>query len=978
MPNVLNNITCRKKKFGMGFSVDKHAQQSDSSTSFFSMLDDIAVIDAFTICRDHLSPIYYYDMPSLTSGDELVMLVMRSDPRCSDKLVHGMVAFVSSLGFEMLKGSICSEFGRVSLANNSFRYDDESTSTRLRLGNYQLFTAYFKRQISKSPVITHKPFSLLRMEIQLRLSQMVRARSMDWNCSLCSEDLAGIKEFRLLDNDDDSLIVSSNDWPIIDYDLRSNLRLFAQPLQGYGHRPIGQWPRKRVYKLVVVGVNQAGFFTFIHCMLIIAGFRVVEALIETVRGSYATNTYIIETFSKGAEGLLRTNFQCVVPLRSPEIEHDLCPLIRSVDACVGTENTPHGVWFENDLNSAFFGKFVNQKRVGGFGRYWKSLDSATLTSWTYEGDWDDDCATGFGFQLSDEAGVVGYKFGRFVDEKLIDGCILCPFEPPAKSLRVDSLQSPPLCVYRVLIQRSEYWRRQLPKNERPFSFLPATRLCGENAALSRHMWTQFAESPVPAIATMNVCQLAAFLEISALPKNVVEKAFSLRIDGKLLEAMNTTDLREILSLSESMANMLIQLASTMCKAHNVDRHMRQPASVLDALANPSISGKVFPLAKMRVVDHLGEGAYGKVVYAEYQDACGQEPATAAPRPKTSYPSRAAHLPKTANVYQPFRRNSATALHKSSSVGNMRDIPRVSSANVLRFWGNGDTSGGASDSNKTSTDLTKQHHNMYVALKEQVGSGILLENACELVREWATLNALPHENIVRLEGICADTDAPVFNKRYLATALIEASLPSLIYANDAFGPAPKLTPLLTIQLAGDVASGLAHMHSLHILHGDIKSPNILVDIRTRDRPVARICDFGHAAIRIGPRPQRRMCTFGWASPESLRDGETDCKSDVWSWAVVVWEMYVGEIPWKARSHPQMLAAVGYCGLNPGAHTDNHIPTRVLAECKISKLTLACWQMNPKVRPSMNRILRIVDKLGRITATRVVENMQALLQ
>ena len=861
------------------------------------------------------------------------MMVLRSDPRCSDKVIHGMVAFVSTLGFEMLTGSIASEFGKVSLSNNTFKFDDEISSTQHRAPNFQLFTAFFKRPAPKTGGSSCKPLSLLRREVDERLVEVLRARSIDWNCSLCSEDLAGIKELRLVGFSPLIELSIPSDWPLTSREARLNHRLYSQPLLGFGHRPMGQHARAVRYELTVVGVNQAGFFTFVHSMLLISGFRVVSAEIETVRGSYATNRYLIETYSVGGERLLRANFQCVVPIRSfvGDVVHS--PLFQTP---VPTYPSACGVWFA-DGNSAYHGCWSAAGQRDGFGRFWTSRDKLSLTSYTFEGDWEQGEQTGFGFQLTDDGKCIAYNFGKFENSLLVDGCVVCPFEPPAKSVRVDPNSQPVQCMYRTLIQRAEHWRRQLPKGERPVAYLPASKL--KHASHLRMAWTLFAESPVPATASMNACQVAALLETCGLGR-AAKSAFANRIDGELLEAMTCAHLIDILHLTESQANMFAHFASVISKAHNIDRHMRQPASVLDALSNPSISGRFFPLDRMRVVDSLGEGAFGKVVYAEYNQG-GED---------------------LENV-------CGGGISKSQSLAS---LGRVTSTNSL---GGGRQYANSAASRRSSIGGPR---NMYVALKEQVGSGALLENSCELVREWATLNAIPHENIVKLEGICADTNAPMFNKRFLATALIEASLPSLIYARDSFGPAPPLTPLLTIQLAGDIASGLAHMHSLHLLHGDIKSPNILVDIRTRDRAVARICDFGHAAIRVGPRPQRRMCTFGWAAPESLRDAETDVSADVWSWAVVVWEMYVREIPWRNCSHPQMLAAVGFCGLSPSGFQGQRIPERVTVERKISKFANLCWNTDPAKRPTMNRVLHVVDKLGRFTNSQAAVDIQALLQ
>jgi serine/threonine protein kinase len=878
---------------------------------------------------------------------------MVSSSYITDKVVHGIVAFISTLGFEMLAGTIREENHRVSFSSSLFRIDDEQTGYQCRRSDVQLFTAFFKRPPPKTSTVSYRAVSDLLPAIQTRLSEIVHAKSADAQTCLCSEDLAGIKELTLLGDwqDGRSFSTSSSDFPQSYREQRMNHRVLSQPVQGFGHRPIGQLRRPLRYKLVIIGVNQAGFLSFVHMMLMLSHFRIIEADIQTIRGTYAQNTYIVETYSAAAERLLRAHFQCVVPIRSSIITSQPYPFYHEVPL---QGSVKCGVWLDGGLSS-YHGNFSDGVKQG-FGRFWSCSEKQSLATYSYEGDWDEGLESGYGFKLEAvclDKSVVKYSFGRFFNGQLIDGCVLYPYEPPAKSVRIDRSIQPDQCVYRTLIQRAEFWRRQLPRSERPVSFLSNNKIRPMYGCQLRAVWTMFSESPVPSTSAMTAWQVAALLEAIGL-QETAKTAFAKRIDGGLLEAMTDDHLRSILGISsESQRVMLVNFIWALAKAHNIDRHMRQPAAVLDPLVNPAVGGRLLPLDKMRVVESLGEGAYGKVMYAEY--VTSQLERTQSGLPKTV--SNNSLISKTST---PVRSQSWRTPPLVGEESRMSE-PSLFSALTRR-----------------SVRVSPSQVNLFVALKEQVGSGAQLENSCELIREWATLNALPHENIVKLEGICADTNAPMFNRRYLATALVEASLPSLIYNQDGYGPAPELTPLLTLQLAGDIASGLAHMHSLFLLHGDIKSPNVLVDIRARDRPVGRLCDFGHAAIRVGPRPQRRMCTFGWAAPESLRDTETDISADVWSWAAVCWEMYVREMPWRGCTHAQMVVAVGHCGLDPSGFKGSRMPERVKAERIISSLCKQCFSLDPTARPSMERVLHIVDKLGRIYATHAVAQLESLLQ
>eukprot|EP01045_Picozoa_sp_COSAG04_P035135 COSAG04_NODE_7986_length_1038_cov_1.804047_2_plen_128_part_00 len=67
----------------------------------------------------------------------------------------------------------------------------------------------------------------------------------------------------------------------------------------------------------------------------------------------------------------------------------------------------------------------------------------------------------------------------------------------------------------------------------------------------------------------------------------------------------------------------------------------------------------------------------------------------------------------------------------------------------------------------------------------------------------------------------------------------------------------------VSLAADVARGLAHMHSLLIIHADLKSPNVLV-LLTGGRFRAKICDFGMSVHQPEAEGDRRG-TSEWMAP-----------------------------------------------------------------------------------------------------------------
>jgi serine/threonine protein kinase len=121
------------------------------------------------------------------------------------------------------------------------------------------------------------------------------------------------------------------------------------------------------------------------------------------------------------------------------------------------------------------------------------------------------------------------------------------------------------------------------------------------------------------------------------------------------------------------------------------------------------------------------------------------------------------------------------------------------------------------------------------------------------------------------------------------------------------PSP-LTPEFAVDVAIAVAETLDHAHSLAvaidgkefqgIIHGDIKPKNIRIDSRGE----VRVLDFGIAkALSLSRRLTRNE--FGsvpYASPERLDLGEVNVFSDLWSLAVMLYEMVTGLQPYHAQS------------------------------------------------------------------------------
>ncbi|CAO2041932.1 unnamed protein product [Urochloa humidicola] len=152
---------------------------------------------------------------------------------------------------------------------------------------------------------------------------------------------------------------------------------------------------------------------------------------------------------------------------------------------------------------------------------------------------------------------------------------------------------------------------------------------------------------------------------------------------------------------------------------------------------------------------------------------------------------------------------------------------------------------------------------------------------EFGQELLILSRVRHENIVQLLGCSLQFEAPVLVYEYVPNQ----TLHYLIHRQD---DASIRSLEIRLKIAAEIATALAYLHSLShpILHGDIKSVNILIGHDLS----AKVSDFGCSMIRSADdNVQVVKGTMGYLDPEYLLNFELTDKSDVYSFGVVLLEL-----------------------------------------------------------------------------------------
>jgi tetratricopeptide (TPR) repeat protein len=213
------------------------------------------------------------------------------------------------------------------------------------------------------------------------------------------------------------------------------------------------------------------------------------------------------------------------------------------------------------------------------------------------------------------------------------------------------------------------------------------------------------------------------------------------------------------------------------------------------------------------------------------------------------------------------------------------------------------------------------------------------------QELVLARQVSHRNVVRIHDIGSDGDVV-----FLSMDFVPGRSLGELLADEGPLPADK-----AVDIARQVASGLAAAHEAGVIHRDLKPGNVLVDASGR----AAISDFGVARSlsAVGSTaPGAVIGTLDYLSPEQARGASVDARTDLYSLGILLYEMLTGELPFAGGSPPEVLAQ------RMSGATRDLLPSATPKE--LAAIVRRLLQRDPDRRYRDAR--ELLDDLGRIDA------------
>ncbi|XP_065016994.1 serine/threonine-protein kinase STY46-like isoform X3 [Musa acuminata AAA Group] len=220
--------------------------------------------------------------------------------------------------------------------------------------------------------------------------------------------------------------------------------------------------------------------------------------------------------------------------------------------------------------------------------------------------------------------------------------------------------------------------------------------------------------------------------------------------------------------------------------------------------------------------------------------------------------------------------------------------------------------------------------------DQLNEALLLE----FNQEVDILRRVHHKNIVHYIGACVKPTELCIITEYMTGG----NLYDHLHKQHISLELPHL-----LKFSIDICKGMDYLHQNNIIHRDLKTANLLLDANS----VVKVGDFGVARFQNQEGVMTAETgTYRWMAPEVINHQHYDNKADVFSFAIVLWELATSRVPYDNMTPLQAALGVRQ-GLRPDIPKDMHP--------RLAALMQRCWDEVPSKRPSFEEITQELEEL-----------------
>ncbi|XP_052316681.1 tyrosine-protein kinase TXK [Oncorhynchus keta] len=231
----------------------------------------------------------------------------------------------------------------------------------------------------------------------------------------------------------------------------------------------------------------------------------------------------------------------------------------------------------------------------------------------------------------------------------------------------------------------------------------------------------------------------------------------------------------------------------------------------------------------------------------------------------------------------------------------------------------------------------------VAIKT-INEGAMHEE--DFIEEAKIMMRLCHPKLVQLYGVCTRQHPMCIVTEFMENGCL------LNYLRQNGGTMGQ--PWL-LSVCQDTCEAMQYLETHNFIHRDLAARNCLVS----DKNVVKVCDFGMTRYVLDNQYTSSTGSkfpVKWSPPEVLHYNKYSSKSDVWSFGVLMWEVFTeGKTPFDGRSNVDVVDEI----------TRGHRLYRPhKASNDVYKLMYQCWHERPHGRPSFSELLKRIRLLAEL--------------